>query len=70
MHFLHAAPMVPQAVMLFPDWHMPELSQQPIRHVVALHPPSEEPELVPEVLPEVAVPHARVMHVVRVAVQF
>jgi hypothetical protein len=54
--------MVPQAVMLVPDWHLPELSQQPILQFAELH-EAPEPELLPPLLPEAAVAHDPRLHV-------
>jgi hypothetical protein len=70
MHFLHAAPMVPQAVMLVPDWHLPALSQQPILQFAELHDPPPEPELLPPLLPEEPVAHDPRLHVPPELTQF
>jgi hypothetical protein len=52
MHALHEAPIVPQAALVLPGWQEPVLSQQPILHVLALHPPPpESPPASPASLP-------------------
>jgi hypothetical protein len=63
MHFLHAAPMLPQAALVLPDWHLPLLSQQPILQFAELHEPPPEPELLPPLLPEEPVAHDPRLHV-------
>jgi hypothetical protein len=62
--------MAPQAVLVFPGWHLPELSQQPIRQFIALHEPPPEPELLPEEVPELAVAHEPRLQVPPAIVQF